>query len=158
MTEPDRIMLRFGEGLAASQNGNGDLARLIFGSLWTEVGDQGDPFHRCAIAHAMADVQVDVLNELAWDLAALDAAQALTDERLQAAGVQGTARSLRPSLNLNLADVYRRLGRPAEARHHVWVGLTNVDALADDGYGTMIRDGLVRIQQQLDGDGSSGAE
>ena len=100
----------------------------------------------------MADVQDAPADELAWDLAALTAAEALTDERLKAAGMSGTARSLQPSLHLNLADVNRRLGRHADARHHLNAGLASVDSLRDDGYGIMIRDGLARINQQLDGD------
>jgi hypothetical protein len=135
MTEPDQIMQRFGEGLAASQSGDRDLARRTFTDLWAEVGDDGDPLHRCAIAHAKADVQDDLQDELAWDLRALAAAEGLTDERVQAAGAHGTARSFKPSLHLNLADLYRRLDRPDEARHHLEAGLSTVDALGDDGYG-----------------------
>ena len=151
MTEPDQIMQRFAEGLAASQGGDRQGARTTFATLWAEVGDDGDPLHRCAIAHAMADVQDDIHDELTWDLRALAAAEGLTDERLRSAGVDGTARSLRPSLHLNLADAYRRLGRPEEARHHVEAGLATVDALGDDGYGEMIRAGLARIEGQLEG-------
>jgi len=154
MSEPDPIMSRFAVGLAASQNGDRALARDTFETLWAEVGDAGDPLHRCAIAHAMADVQDDLAEELAWDLRALDAATGLTDERVAAAGAAGTARSFLPSLHLNLADVHRRMGHLAEARQHVDVGLATVDALGDDGYGAMIRDGLSRIDAEL-GDGPS---
>lgn len=149
MTGPDQIMQRFGDALAASQSGNRDLARQSFTTLWAEVGDDGDPLHRCAIAHAMADVQDDLEDELAWDLRALAAAEDLTDDRIRAAGAQGSARSFQPSLHLNLADVYRRLGRPDDARHHLEAGLATVDALGEDGYGTMIREGLARIASQL---------
>lgn len=151
MTETDDIMQRFGGGLAASQAGDRELARSTFAELWAEVGEHGDPLHRCAIAHAMADVQDDLDAELEWDLRALDAASTLTDERVGEAGVVGTARSFQPSLHLNLADVYRRLGRHDEARHHLDAGLATVDALGDDGYGAMIRDGLARLGNELDG-------
>jgi hypothetical protein len=154
MTEPDQIMQRFGEGLAASQSGDRDLARTTFNTLWDEVGDDGDPLHRCAIAHAMADVQDDPHDELTWDLRALAAADGLTDERVRSAGALGSARSFLPSLHLNLADVYRRLDQPEEALHHLEVGLATVDALGDDGYGAMIREGLGHIERQLD-DGTS---
>ena len=66
--------------------------------------------------------------------------------------MSGAARSLQPSLHLNLADVNRRLGRPVEARYHLEAGLATVDSLRDDGYATMIRDACARINQQLDGD------
>lgn len=150
MTEPDQIMRRFGEALAASQSGERDFARQSFTELWAEVGEDGDPLHRCAIAHALADVQDDLEDELAWDLRALAAAEGLTDERIHAAGAQGSARSFQPSLHLNLADVYRRLGRPDRARHHLEAGLATADALGEDGYGSMIREGLARIRSQLD--------
>ncbi len=152
MTEPDPIMQRFGEGLAASQRGDRDLARRTFTALWAEVGDDGDPLHRCAIAHAMADVQDVLEDELAWDLRALAAAEGLTDDRVHAAGVPGTARSFQPSLHLNLADAHRRLGHTELARHHVEAGLASVDALDDDGYGTTVREGLVRVARRLDDD------
>ena len=51
MTGPDQIMQRFGGGLAASQNGDRELACSTFESLWAEVGEDGDPLHRRAIAH-----------------------------------------------------------------------------------------------------------
>jgi len=52
-------------------------------------GESGDPFHRCALAHAMADVQDDVHEELLWDLRRLAAADLLTDERAARGGVAG---------------------------------------------------------------------
>ena len=156
MTEPDEIMQRFGDGLAASQNGDRDLARSTFEALCAKVGDDGDPFHRCAIAHAMADVQDDPHDELTWDLASLEAAGGLTDERLAAAGVRGSARSFQPSMHLNLADVYQRLARHDESRHHLHAGLASLDALGDDGYRRMIREGLARIERKLDTSGSTG--
>jgi hypothetical protein len=151
MTGPDEIMQRIGEGIAASQRGERSLARSIFGAVWDQIGGtDGDPFHRCAVAHSMADVQDDLEDELAWDLRALEAADLLTDERVQAGGVAGTAVGFYPSLHLNLADVYRRLGRTDSAREHVRLANEAVSALPDDGYGAVIRGGLARIEHQLD--------
>jgi hypothetical protein len=151
MTEPDEIMQRIGEGIAASQRGERSLARSIFEAVWDQIGGTaGDPFHRCAVAHSMADVQDDLEDELAWDLRALEAANLLTDERVQAGGVAGTALGFYPSLHLNLADVYFRLGRTESALEHVRLGNEAVGALPDDGYGAMIREGLTRIEHQID--------
>lgn len=150
MTEPDGIMQRIGEGIGASQRGDRSLARSIFEAVWDQIGGtDGDPFHRCAVAHSMADVQADIQDELLWDLRALEAASLLTDERVQADGVTGTALSFYPSLHLNLADVYRRLGELDSALEHVRLGNKTVDALPDDGYGAMIREALARIEQRL---------
>lgn len=148
--EPDEIMQHVGEGIAASQQGERARARSIFDDIWERIGgDDGDPFHRCAIAHSMADVQDDPREELAWDLRALRAADLLTDERVEAGGVAGSARAFYPSLHLNLADVYLRLGEPEHALEHVQRGQAAVAALPDDGYGTMIRDALARIESEL---------
>jgi hypothetical protein len=150
MMEPDSVMERIGEGLAANQRGEHALARSIFGEIWDRIGgSDGDPFHRCAVAHSMADVQEDIDDELAWDLRALEAAALLTDERVRAGGVAGSARGFYPSLHLNLADVYRRLGGLERAREHVRLGTEAIDALGDDGYGTLVRGGLARIADQL---------
>ena len=43
--------------------------------------------HRCGLAHAMADVQDDVRQELVWDQRALAAADLLTGARVAQAGV-----------------------------------------------------------------------
>lgn len=149
-TEPDDVMRRIGEGIAASQRGERERARSIFGDVWERIGgDDGDPFHRCALAHSMADVQDDPHQELAWDLRALEAADLLTDERVQAGGVAGSARAFYPSLHLNLADVYRRLGQPLLALEHVQRGKAAVGSLPEGDYGTMIRDALTRIENEL---------
>ncbi|HUS61677.1 MAG TPA: hypothetical protein VMY34_05735, partial [Acidimicrobiales bacterium] len=67
----------------------------------------------------MADLQGDEALELAWDLRALDAANEVADERLTSAGMIGTIAGMLPSLHLNLADVYARLGELDRAREHL---------------------------------------
>lgn len=150
--EPDRIMARLGDGIAAGQRGDRKLARSILGKLWAWVErGEGDAFHRCAIAHSLADVQDDAEAELEWDLRALAAADEVTDEHLATVGSMGTVRGLYPSLHLNLADVHARLGEADRAREHVRLGREALGALPDDGYRTMIRDALTRIAGELDG-------
>jgi hypothetical protein len=146
----DAVMARVGEAIGAGLAGDLGAARQVLGQLWREVGPDGDPFHRCAIAHAMADVQDEVLDELAWDLRALDAGRLLTDDRLERAGVAGPARGFLPSLHLNLADVYRRLGEDEAARRHIALGRSARDALAEDGYGQMVLGALDRVEAELD--------
>ena len=61
MTEPDAVMARIGEGIALRECGERVAARDLFEQVWSEIGgENGDPFHRCALAHSMADVQDDV--------------------------------------------------------------------------------------------------
>lgn len=148
--EPDPTMTRIGQGLALSQGGDREAARGLFGAIWNDIGgESGDPFHCCALAHAMADVQDDVREELAWDQRALGAADLITDERAAQGGIAGSVRGFYPSLHLNLADCYRRLGDLDRAREHLRRGRAAVDALGDDGYGQLIKSGLDRLDERL---------
>jgi hypothetical protein len=74
------MLVRIGEAVQLSHQGEREAARLLFAEIWDEIGgEQGDPLHRCTLAHAMADVQDDVREELLWDQRALEAADLLTD-------------------------------------------------------------------------------
>lgn len=144
-------MVRVGQAIETGQLGDRAGARLLLEAAWAEVGSAGDALHRCAIAHSMADVQDDAHDELVWDLRALEAAAGVSDERVEAAGMPGSARGLLPSLHLNLADVYRRLGEVERAREHVARGSEALDVLSDDGYRRMIAAALRRVEEGLAG-------
>ncbi len=150
MAEPDATMVRIGHGTALGQQGDRAAARHLLAEVWADIGgEHGDALHRCALAHAMADVQDDVHDELAWDLRALDAAGSVTDERAAAAGVAGTVAGFYPSLHLNLGECYRKLGDLDAAREHLRRGRAAVGALADDGYGRLVVTGLDRLAERL---------
>ncbi len=116
--------------------------------IWEAIGQDGEALYHCALAHSMADVQDDPREELVWDLRALDAAARITDESVEAAGLPVSARDFYPSLHLNLADVYRRLGAGNEARRQVALGRRTAVALADDGYRQMITAALDRTERE----------
>lgn len=150
MTEPDAVMSRIAEGIGLHERGDRVAARALFDELWSQIGgSDGDPFHRCALAHSMADAQDDVREELRWDLEALAAADLVTDERAARGGVSGPVAGFYPSLHLNLGDCYRKLGDVDLAREHLARGRAAVDALGDDGYGRMIKGGLDRLADRL---------
>ncbi len=148
----DPMMSRIGEGIALGQRGDRAEARELFARLWAEIGDDGDPLHRCALAHSMADVQDELREELIWDGRALAAADALTDERAAEGGVPVEVAAFYPSLHLNLAECHRKLGDPEAARRHLAQGRTALTALPDDGYGRMIRGGFDRLAARLEDD------
>ncbi|MDQ8044140.1 MAG: hypothetical protein AAGC46_05600 [Solirubrobacteraceae bacterium] len=151
MTTPEPMLVRIAAATSLGSRGEPRAAELELTKIWDELGDDGDPLHRCAVAHALADLQPEVREELAWDLRALDAAAGITDER--AAAATGTAaRGFAPSLHLNVAEAYRKLGDLPSARVHVDKGLAHVDALEDDGYGRMIHGGLARLSERLAAD------
>jgi hypothetical protein len=154
MTPPDgtsdQIMARIGQAIALGHQGDRATARAHFAETWAMIGAEGDPLHRCALAHSMADVQDDVQAELAWDLRALAAADAVTDERVRQAGMVGTARALYPSLHLNLGEAYRKAGDPERARAHLDLGTAAAGHLGTDGYAEMIRTGLRGLAARLE--------
>jgi tetratricopeptide (TPR) repeat protein len=143
-------MSRVGRGIELSSAGDREAARKLFGELWEEIGPDGDPLHRCAVAHHLADLQDDPQQEVLWDSRALEAADLLTDERAAAAGVASPVAGLYPSLHLNLGEAYRKLGDLDEARRHLDQGLAAATALGDDGYGAMVRRGLSGLADRLD--------
>ncbi|MEW9553208.1 hypothetical protein [Nonomuraea sp. NPDC050783] len=148
----DPTLLRIGQGVELHHHrGQREAARDLFAQVWHDIGgEQGDPLHICVLAHAMADVQDDAHEELAWDLRALAAADLVTDERAAQAGVALSVAGLYPSLHLNVSDCYRKLGDLARAREHLQRARAGIDALGDDEYGRLIRNGLERLTEQLD--------
>ncbi len=149
MGEPDETMVQIGKGIELSQAGERADARRVFTDLWATIGLSGNPFHRCALAHSMADVQDNPADELVWDLRALEAADLVTDERARQAGVATPLSGFYPSLQLNLGDVYRRLDDAERAHAHLELGRAALKALGDDGYAQMIRSGLDRLAHRL---------
>lgn len=160
-TTPDTLLTRIGQVVMLHHGGDREEARRRLLDLWTEIGEEGDPLHRCTLAHYLADTHDDPLDELAWDLRALTAAQehdGSAGERLRpgeepqgAAQDQGSsqARALLPSLHLNLAADYVKLGRADAARVHVRRARGAAAALGDDSYGDGVRAALNRMELRL---------
>ncbi len=66
MSEPDETMVEIGKGIELGQAGERAGARQVFADLWATIGPGGDPFHRCVLAHSMADVTDNPEDELVW--------------------------------------------------------------------------------------------
>lgn len=143
-----------GEGLErvarASMLGNqGDraAARALLVEAWTAATD-GPALLRCAVAHALADVQDDLDDELTWDERALAEAGTAAGEPVPD-GMPPVA-ALLPSLHLNLADLHRRRGEPTAARTHVARGRDALSALGADGAQPHLAEALDRVAAALD--------
>ncbi|MFC0533795.1 tetratricopeptide repeat protein [Phytohabitans kaempferiae] len=147
----DPTLARIGQAVELHHGqGEREAARHSFAQIWEEIGgEQGDPLHICVLAHSMADVQDDVHQELIWDQRALAAADLITDDRAAQAGVTLSVAGLYPSLHLNLAECYRKLGDLDRAREHLQQARAGIGALGDDEYGQLIRGGLDRLAQEL---------
>jgi hypothetical protein len=147
----DETLVRIGQAVELHHHrGRRAAARDLLAQIWDEIGgERGDPLHVCVLAHAMADVQDDVHQELLWDQRALAAAGLLTGDRVAQAGVPLPVAGLYPSLHLNLADCHRRLGDLDRAREHLHRAREGIGALGDDEYAQLIKAGLDRLTEQL---------
>ncbi|MEV0965791.1 MULTISPECIES: hypothetical protein [unclassified Streptomyces] len=145
----DAVTTRIGQAIMLLHGGDREEARNRFSALWEQLGQDGDPLHRCTLAHYLADTQDDPGDELAWDLRALAAADALGQERPERPGSAVTARGLYPSLHLNLAADYLKLHRPEAARAHLDRARAASAALGDDGYGNGVRAAIDRLDRRL---------
>jgi hypothetical protein len=153
---PDAVMTRIGQVVILHHAGDREEARQRFLQLWAEIGEDGDALHRCTLAHYMADVQDDPVDELAWDLRALTAAEELTDDRLAAHQGSLAVRALYPSLQLNLAADYVKLGRSGPARTHLRRARSAARSLPDDRYGDGVRAAIEQLELRLGEGGASG--
>ncbi|WP_046496680.1 hypothetical protein [Streptomyces odonnellii] len=149
MTTEDKTMKRIEEAMGLQQAGDTDGARHRFSEIWEDIGTDGDPFHRCVLAHYMADLQEDPQDELSWDLRALEAAGSVTDDRAKQHDSSLAIRGFYPSLHLNLAADFHKLGDDEQARTHLSQAQQHVDALHDDGYGQGIRSAIQRLASQI---------
>ncbi|MFP5070521.1 hypothetical protein ACLFMI_12740 [Pseudonocardia nantongensis] len=146
----DPVLAEITAAVEAGRAGERAAARERLAAIWARIGERGDPFHRCVLAHHAADLQGDPHEELRWDERALAAAGEVTDERAEAHHASLHVAGFYPSLHLNLADVHRRLGHDADAARHLELARERSDALGDDGYGHMIRSAIERCGQRLE--------
>ena len=151
----DDVMSRVTAAVQSGRAGDRTAARADLEAIWTEVEQRGgDAFHRCVVAHFLADLQDDDRDELMWDERALAAVAGVTDERAQEYDGSLQVRGFMPSLYLSLADDHRRLGDPDRAHEFLGKARTASDALGDDAYGELVRSGMEKISRALT-DGST---
>lgn len=146
----DDVMARVTAAVQRGQGGEREAARRELESVWD--GDDGpvDDFHRCVIAHFLADLQDDTRDELRWDERALAAVDGITDERAQEFDTALRVRGFLPSLLGSLADDHRRLGDAERARGFLDQARAASDALGDDACGDLVRGILDRVGRALD--------
>ncbi|MGW7257997.1 hypothetical protein [Streptomyces sp. NPDC054834] len=155
---PDAVLTRIGQVVMLHHGGDREEARHRFLDLWAELAEDGDPLHRCTLAHYLADTQDDPSDELAWDLRALSAAEELAQEHEAGDESPAAVRAFYPSLHLNLAADYVKLGHSEAARTHLRRARGAADALGEDRYGDGVRAAISRLELRLGEEGSSGGE
>lgn len=150
-TTPDPTMEAIGQAVAEGRSGDVATARRKLMDLWSAIGVTGDPLHRCSLAHHLADLHDDPAQALAWDIRALDAADAVTERRLQDHHAGLRIAGFYPSLHLNLADDYRRLGAFGAATEHIEAAEAQAPALPQDPYGDLLRNAVHEVAEAIAG-------
>lgn len=145
----DDTMAAITRAVQAGRDGDRDAARSSLIAIWDHLGPQGDPFHRCTLAHYLADLYHDAAEALIWDIRALDAAAALTEDRARQHDSTLHVRGFYPSLHLNVADNLRRLGSFGPAQRHLDDARRYFDALGDDPYGAAIRTAVDEVESAV---------
>ncbi|WP_431040962.1 hypothetical protein ACQUSR_03060 [Streptomyces sp. P1-3] len=148
----DAVMTRIGQAVMLHQGGDREEARNRFARLWEQIGEDGDPYHRCTLAHYMADTQDDPADELMWDLLALAAADSVTGGGAERHPARVAVRVFYPSLHLNLAADYVKLGQREAARAQLAQARAASGVLGEDPYSDGVRAAIGRIALRLDGE------
>ncbi|MGC4089869.1 MAG: hypothetical protein QM756_18680 [Polyangiaceae bacterium] len=125
-----------------------DAARERLAALWNELHED-DAFHRCVVAHYLADLQSDPQDELAWDRLALAAALSASAEAFNGRipGVEHA--TFLPSLHLNLAASLERVGELGSAKLQASAALAGIDALGSTPLANLTRSAVLRLCERL---------
>lgn len=139
---PDPIMDAITEAIAVGRAGETDAARRGLLELWPGLDGIDTAVHRCVLGHFLADLYPHPARALAWDIRALDAAEAATRRREADPAAAERVADWYPSLHLNLADNYRRLGSLDAAAEHIEAAQQCASVLPQGDYGDLIRSGI----------------
>ncbi len=121
--------------------GQMEKAKSLFEQAWNEAYTD---FEKFIAAHFVARHQQDTIGKLKWDKTALEWVLKINQESVKASY---------PSLYLNIGKCYEDLKAFSQAEWYYEQAYAHLDYLPDDGYGNMIRSGVLagleRIEKQL---------
>ena len=112
-------------------------AKTLFEMAWKEAGTE---FEKFTAAHFVARQQEDITEKLKWDETALDMAIKVNDEGMKPSY---------PSLYLNIGKCLEDLNDPIKAGEFYMKAFSFLQFLSDDGYGKMIRSGVLAGMERL---------
>lgn len=119
------------QGMGLEGAGNKEEAYNLFEQAWNKASTD---FEKFTAAHYVARHQKSVNEKLKWDETALNFALKIDDENMK-----GTY----PSLYLNIGKCYEDLSDFDNARKNYDMALSYTKFLTDDGYGKMIKGGIM---------------
>lgn len=118
-------------GMECEGQGNMAAAHSLFERAWNEARSA---FEKLTAAHYVARHQPSTEQKLKWDLTALNLAMIVREDQLK---------ETYPSLHLNVAKGYEDLGDLLKARMHYEKARAYAAFLPDDGYGNMLKNGIL---------------
>ncbi|MDX3585785.1 hypothetical protein [Streptomyces europaeiscabiei] len=148
-TSTDPTMEAIGQAVTEGRAGDVASARRRLLDLWSAIGVTGDPLHRCTLAHHLADLHADPAQALVWDVRALDAADAVTQQRVQEHDARLHIAGFYPSLHLNLADDHRRLASFEAAGQHIEAAAQHAPNLPQGAYGDLLRVAIEQVAEAI---------
>lgn len=127
----NKIVQLCAQGMMLEGEGKKEEALKLFQQAWDESTTD---FEKFTAAHYVARHQENTTAKLKWDQTALDCALNMHDENMKGAY---------PSLYLNVGKCYEDLNDATNALKHYELALSFTSFLADDGYGKMIKGGIL---------------
>ena len=130
--DPDNNVVRIcAQGMTLEGEGKHEEAYKMFQQAWNEATND---FEKFTSAHYVARSQKSVAEKLKWDEIALDFALKIDDD---------TMKGSYPSLYLNIGKCYEDLKDLDNAIKNYQLALSFSDYLPNDGYGKMIKSGII---------------
>lgn len=119
------------QGMDMEGKSNPEEASRFFLQAWNEATND---FEKFTAAHYVARHQKSLADKLKWDEEALHFALKIKDD---------TVKGAYPSLYLNIAKCFEDLNDFDNARKNYQLGLSYTNLLPDNGYGNMIKAGIM---------------
>jgi hypothetical protein len=117
---PDNPVVQLcSQGMQAEAEGRDTDARAAFEQAWKIATDD---YEACVAAHYLARHQPTTHETLRWNQECLDRADRVGDDRVK---------GFYASLHLNMANAYRDLADPDQARRHFELAATHIDEVPD---------------------------
>lgn len=127
----NKIVQLCAQGMEMEGKGEPENAGKLFIQAWNEATND---FEKFTAAHYVARHQKSIADKLKWDEMALNLALKINDENVKGA---------LPSLYLNIAKCHEDLNDLQNAGINYNLALSYSNLLPDDGYGNMIKGGII---------------
>lgn len=127
----NQIVKLCAEGMELEGQGRKKEALKLFHQAWNEATND---FEKFIAAHYVARHQENMADKLKWDETALQLALKTNDDNVKGA---------LPSLYLNIAKCHEDLTDFQNARINYNLALSSSNLLPDNGYGNMIKAGIM---------------